>query len=161
MGGIIKTGGSWVSGAASLLGDRKNEVDYYDALARDADRQAQYTAAAAQRQATYLFKSAAERSRELYQNYRQTQGSQKTEMADSGLTGQSATVQTVLKNSRLQSLLDQEALKDSLQDALYENNLSAAERIYALTETASQYRSTAKNRGSLWKLGSHILDLFN
>ncbi len=161
MGGIWKAGGQVISSAASLLGDRKSEIDYYDALARDADRQARYTAAASERQATYLFKSAAEKGRELYENYRQTAGSQKTALAASGLTSSSATVQTILKNSRFNALLDQQALQESLQDALYENNVSAAERIYSLNETAAQYRRAAQNRGSWWKLGSNILSLFS
>lgn len=110
MGGIFETGGRLVSSAASLLGDRKAETDYYDSLARDADRQAQYAAEASRRQATYLFKSAAERNKEIYENYRQTAGEQKTALAASGLTSRSATVQTMLKNSRFNALLDEEAL---------------------------------------------------
>ncbi len=161
MGGVFKAGGQVVSSAASLLGNRKSETDYYNSLARDADRQADYTAAAAQRQATYLFKSAVDQGQELYQNYRQTTGTQKASLAASGLTGSSATVQTLLKNSRFNALMDQESLQESLQDALYENNLAAAERIYSLTQTASQYRSAAKNSSSWWKLGSSFLNLFN
>ena len=161
MGGIFKAGGQIISSAASMLGDRKSEVDYYEDLARDADRQAQYTAAAAQRQSRYLFKSAAERGRELYENYRQTAGTQKTSLAASGLTSNSVTAQTLLKNSQFNALLDQEALQESLDDALYENDLAAAERIYNLTQTAAQYRTAAKNRGSFWKLGNNILSLFS
>ena len=161
MGGILKTGGQVVSTAASLLGDRKSETDYYNSLAQDADRQANYTAQAARRQATYLFKSAAERGQELYDTYRQTAASQKTALAASGLTSRSATVQTMLKNSRFNALMDQESLQESLRDALYENDLAAAERIYSLTKTASQYRTAAQNRSSWWKLGNNILSLFN
>lgn len=161
MGGIFETGGRLVSSAASLLGDRKAETDYYDSLARDADRQAQYAAEASRRQAAYLFKSAAERNKEIYENYRQTAGEQKTALAASGLTSRSATVQTMLKNSRFNALLDEEALQESLDDALYENDIAAAERIYNLNETASQYRRASKNRGSFWKLGSNVLALFS
>ena len=161
MGGVFKAGSKIVSTAASLLGDRKSETDYYDSLARDADRQANYTAQAAQRQAAYLFKSAAERGQDLYENYRQTAGTQKAALAASGLTARSATVQTLLKNSRFQALMDQESLQESLHDALYENDLAAAERIYSLTQTASQYRSAAQNRSSWWKLGNNILSLFS
>lgn len=161
MGGLFQAGGRLVSSAASMLGDRKAETDYYDSLARDAERQAQYSAQAARRQATYLFKSAAERSKEMYENYRQTAGEQKTALAASGLTSRSATVQTLLKNSRFNALLDEETLQDSLHDALYENDAAAAERIYNLNETASQYRRASKNRGSFWKLGSNLLALFN
>lgn len=161
MGGVFRAGGKIISSAASLLGDRKSDMDYYEDLARDADRQAQYTAEAAQRQGEYLFKSAAERGQELYDSYRQTLGQQKTTLAASGLTSNSATVQTLLKNSRFNALLDQEALEESFQDALYENNVTAAERIYNLSQTASQYRSAAKNRGSFWKLGNNILNLFS
>ena len=90
MGGVFRAGGKIISSAASLLGDRKSDMDYYEDLARDADRQAQYTAEAAQRQGEYLFKSAAERGQEIYDSYRQTLGQQKTTLAASGLTSNPA-----------------------------------------------------------------------
>jgi hypothetical protein len=161
MGGIIKNTGQKASTALRLLGGQKSEADYYNSLASDADYQASYTWQATQRQNNYLLKSAAERSREIYKNYRQTLSSQKTALAASGRVGNSATEQAILKNSRLQALLDEEAVRSSLQDSIAENNLSAAERVRGLAESAAQYRKVAKDRTSLWTMGSNWLTLLN
>ena len=63
--------GLFLSGAAALTagvlkwGSRKAELEAYSLAASDYARQAAFTAAAQQRQAEYLFKTAAERRREL------------------------------------------------------------------------------------------------
>ena len=161
MGGVIKQAGSVVSSAVSVFGNRKAEKDYYKALARDANRQAEYVAAAGKRQAEYLFKSAAERSRDQYENYRQTLGNQQAALAFSGLNASSATVQTLLKNSRLNALLDEQALNTSLTDSLRENEIETNEKIRSLTETANQYKRAAKRSGAWWKWSNQLLSIFN
>ncbi len=161
MGGIVSSAGGKISSALSAFGSQKSGRVYYRALASDADYQAQAAADAAQRQGTYLFKSAAERSRDLYAGYRQTVSAQKTAMAASGLTNNSSTVQNILKNTRLGALLDQETLRANLNDALYENDNSAAERIRALNITAGQYRRMAKNSFSPWTVGGTWLSWLN
>ena len=82
-------------------------------------------------------------------------------MAASGLTNNSSTVQNILKNTRLGALLDQETLRANLNDALYENDKSAAERIRALNITAGQYRRMAKNSFSPWTVGGTWLSWLN
>ena len=161
MGGIIKNTGQKASTALRLLGGQKSEADYYNSLAADADYQADYVWQATQRQNNYLLKSAAERSREIYKSYRQALASQKTALAASGRMGTSSTEQAIMKNTRLQALLDESTLRSSLQDSINENNLSAAERVRGLTQTAKEYRNAAKMRTSLWTLGSNWLTLLN
>lgn len=161
MGGIVSSVGGAVSSALSAFGSQKSKRDYYRALAADADYQAQTTAEAAQRQGTYLFKSAAERSRDLYTEYRQTVAAQKTALAASGLVNNSSTVQNILKNTRLSTLLDEETLRSNLNDALYENDLSASQRIRALNTTAEQYRRSAKKSFSPWSVGGTLLSWLN
>lgn len=161
MGGIVSSAGGKVSSALSAFGGQKSGRDYYRALAADADYQAAYTRAAAERQGTYLLKSAAERSRDLYDRYRQVSAAQKTALAASGLTNDSATVQSILKNTRLSALMDEETLRSNLKDALFENDLSAAERIRALNATAGQYRRAAKNSFSPWTVGGNLLSWLN
>ena len=161
MGGVIKQAGYVVSSASSVFGNRKAEKDYYKALAQDANRQAEYVSAVGKRQAEYLFKSAAERNRELYENYRQTLGRQQTALASSGLNASSATVQTLLKNSRLNAQLDENALNDTLTDSLRENELENGEKIRSLTETANQYKRAAKRSGAWWKWSKQLLSIFN
>ena len=161
MGGIIKTTGQKASTALSLLGGQKSEADYYNSLAADADYQAGYTRRANERQNRYLLKSAASRSKEIYETYRQTLASQKTALAAAGRGSASATEQAILKNSRLQALLDEEYVRSSFQDQLIENNLAAAERVRGLSITAEQYRKVAKEKTSLWTLGSNWLTMLS
>ncbi len=161
MGGIVSGVGGKVSSALMAFGGQKSGRDYYRSLASDADYQADYTARAARRQGTYLFKSAAERSRDLYAGYRQTAAAQKTALAASGLANNSATVQSILKNTRLSALLDERTVQENLRDALQENDLSALERIRGLNITANQYRRAAKNSFNAWTVGGNILDWLN
>lgn len=157
MGGIVMGVGGKVSSALQMFGSQKSARDYYRTLASDADYQAAYAADATRRQGTYLFKSAAERSRDVYAAYRQTAAAQKSALAAAGLTSNSATVQSILKNTRLNSLLDERTIQDNLRDALYENEVSAAEKIRGLNITAGQYRRMAKNSFNAWTLGDGLL----
>lgn len=161
MGGIVSSAGAKVSSALAAFGSQKSGRDYYRTLASDADYQADAAQDAARRQGTYLFKSAAERSRDLYEGYRRTVAAQKTAMAASGLTNNSATVQNILKNTRLSALLDEETLRSGLNDALYENDAAAAGRIRALNVTAGQYRRMAKNSFSPWTVSGTLLSWLN
>ena len=161
MGGVIKQAGYVVSSAASVFGNRKAETDYYKALAQDAGQQAEYVSAAGKRQAEYLFKSSAERNRERYENYRQMLGSQQTALAAAGLNASSATVQTLLKNSRLNALLDESALNTALTDSLRENEMETREKVRSLNQTADQYKRASKRAGSWWKWSKQLLSIFN
>lgn len=158
MGGIISGAAEKTSSALQAFGGQKSGRDYYRALAADADYQAGFTAQAARRQASYLFKSAAERSRDVYAGYRQTAAAQKTALAAAGLSNNSDTVQRILKNTRLSALMDERTLQENLSDALYENDLSAAERIRALNASSAQYRRAAKNSLSGWSIGGTLLN---
>lgn len=160
MGGITSAAGGKISSALMAFGGQKSGRDYYGALAADADYQAAYTADAANRRAAYLFKSAAERSRDVYAGYRQTLAAQKTALAASGVRN-SATVQSILKNTRLGALADERTVRENLHDALYENDAEAAARIRALGASASQYRRSAKNAFSAWTVSGTLLDFFN
>lgn len=157
MGGIVSGAAAKTSSALQAFGGQKSGRDYYRALAADADYQADYAARAAQRQASYLFKSAAERSRDVYAGYRQTAAAQKTSLAASGLSNNSDTVQRILKNTRLSALMDERTIQENLLDALYENDASAAERIRALNVSSAQYRRAAKNTLSGWSVGGTLL----
>ncbi len=161
MGGIVSGVGGKVSSALAAFGSQKSGRDYYRGLASDADYQARAAADAARRQETYLLKSAAERSRDLYAGYRQTAAAQKTALAASGLTNNSSTVQHILKHTRLSALLDEETLRGNLNDALYENDAAASQRIRALNITADQYRRMAKNSFSPWTAGGTLLSWLN
>ena len=132
-----------------LRKQRASSTAYYN-QAEQAEYQAALVAAEAEKQNNYLLQSAAEKARQTYQNYLQTQATQQAQTAYSGLRGDSATVQYMRKNSRFQTLLQEQQLADQLQLSVYENNEAAAEQIRALKALAAQKR----RRGGKLSVGS-------
>ena len=65
IGGVLFTGGTILSTAASLLGKDAAEEDYYQSMAATAEAQAQQTQANAARNAQYIFEDAAYQNNEL------------------------------------------------------------------------------------------------
>lgn len=150
MGGIASFAQTALSTAGELLGNHSADSNYYKKMAQAADRQAAIVQDNARRQAEYLFKSASLENKRLNQQYAQTLGEQKTALAASGLGAGSATTQSILRNSRLNALMDEEAQRYNLNAAIYENNTVAAQQAWTLRDEASQYRRMRKNRTSLW-----------
>lgn len=128
----------------------------YRRRAAEAQNQADLIAAAAQQKNTYLLQSAAEQARNVYQNYRQTQASRQNNFAASGLRGDSATVQYILKNSRFQALLDEKALAAQLAGSVAQNNAQAAEKIRALKELALANRLASFKGSSGFGIGAAL-----
>lgn len=126
----------------------------YRNRAAQAQTQADLIAAAAVQKNNYLLQSSAEQARSVYQTYRQTLSSQQNQFAASGLRGNSATVQYILKNSRFQALLDEKALAAQLAGSVAENNAQAAEKIRALKEIAQANRLAAYKGSSGLSIGS-------
>lgn len=149
MGGIVSAAGTLVSSAAGMLGKNSAESRYYKDMARAADKQAQQVESNAYRQAEYLFRSAAYDNKQTRQQYNNTLAAQKTALAASGL-GSSATAQTILRNSRLNALLDEETQRYNLNTSVYENNVSAAQQASVLRDQAFQYRRARKSSSSWW-----------
>ena len=125
IGNVLTMGGSVVSTAASLLGNDTKEKKYYRSLAKTAEEQARQVEENARRNALYMMQEAGYESKQLSDSYRDLVGTQKTSLAASGLTGQSATAQLILKNSRLNAALDQERLAANLNRSIYENDTYA------------------------------------
>ena len=127
---------------------------------RNQAAQEEYQAALAAAQGaaknTYLLESAAEKSRSIYQTYQQKYAAEQAQLAAAGLHQNSATVQYVLKNSRFQALLDEKALSENLQTAVYENNRETAEQIRALKASALAKRKASQRGSSGWTVSSVI-----
>ena len=157
IGGVLFTGGTILSTAASLLGKDAAEEDYYQSMAATAEAQAQQTQANAARNAQYIFEDAVYQNNELLRDYSSLLGQQKTALAAGGLTSSSATTQMILKNSRLNALMDQEMLNDNLQRASYENNTTAALQAMQQRTHAQQYRRANRLRPSLWSQMGNVL----
>ena len=118
LGNVLFTGGSVLSTAAALLTDHDQEKDYYRSLAKMADEQAKQAQENAKKNTEYIFQDAGYQNRELGKDYAHLLGQQKTSLAASGLSAGSATVQKILKNSRLNALLDQEMLAEKRKRAI-------------------------------------------
>ena len=134
---------------------RTTQADYR-ARAQAADYQAALIAAQAQAQNTYLLQSSAQKARNIYQTYLQTQSARQTALAAAGLRADSATVQYMLKNNRFQALLDEKAVAAQLQSDVSANNAQAAEQIRALKSSAQAYLKSAYKNTSRWSLGTAV-----
>lgn len=149
MGGTLLLGGTVLSTAASLLNSDSREKDYYKSLATSADKQAAVTQETARRNASYIFEDAAYENTQLSRQYSALLGKQKTALAASGLGSGSATAQMILKNSRLNALLDQEMLSANMNRSIYETNTQAALQAQQYHSQAQQYREANRRRGSM------------
>ena len=142
-----------------MAGKNKSEREYYRAMAQAADKQAALQEAASKRQAEYIFRSAAQESTRLQQEYTAAQSAQKAAFAANGL-GQSATVQQIMQDSRWNLLTDQQTLRQNTADELYENNLSALLGVQAKRDEASQYRALSSRLSGSF-LSQYLQRLFN
>ena len=162
IGGLLFTGGSVLSTAASLLGSDAAERKYYRSMALAAKAQAEQIEQAAKRNTEYIFQEAAAQNSELARNYASLLGQQKTALAASGLNSQSATAQLILKNSRLQAQLDQEMLQQNMEREIYETNTQASMEALQYRLQAKQYNRARKNRsGFLARIGSAVSGLLS
>ncbi|MBR3632124.1 MAG: hypothetical protein IKN49_03560 [Elusimicrobiaceae bacterium] len=162
IGNVLTMGGSVVSTAASLLGNDTKEKKYYRSLAKTAEEQARQVEENARRNALYMMQEAGYESKQLSDSYRDLVGTQKTSLAASGLTGQSATAQLILKNSRLNAALDQERLAANLNRSIYENDTYAGLEAQQYRAQAKQYRQATKNKWSWWsKVGTAVSGFFS
>lgn len=165
MGGVIGsfvTGGNIVSTAASLLGSDAAEKNYYRSMAATAEAQAKQIEEAAQRNTQYIFEQAASQHHALRNNYEALLGQQKTALAASGINGQSATAQLILKNSRLNAQLDQDTLIENMNREIYENNTQASLEAQQYRTQAKQYKKLRRQRvGLLAKIGPAFGSMMN
>lgn len=143
MGGSITKHFPFVSTAASLIHSNE-DGKYYKQMAQIANLQAEQVLANNKRRSDYIFKSAVQQNNELARNYSTLLGQQKTTLAANGLGANSATTQAILKNSRLNALLDQETLQDNLDATLYENNAAASLEALNFRLRANQYNKVRR-----------------
>lgn len=146
--------------ALNFLATQKDAVDYYNTLVQDVHAQQALLLNTAARRAEYLFKSSAERNREVYQDYLLTAGQQRAAYGASGVGGSSATAQLLLKNSRLQEIINEQNLLASQQAQQAENDLALAQQLQQLNVAAKQYRQQIRPSFSFWKIGSGLFNLF-
>ena len=158
LGTVLFAGERVLSTAASLLGKDNDEEEYYEEMARIADEQAKQMQENAKRNAEYIFQDAAYQNTQLSRDYAQLLGQQKTALAASGLGKSSVTAQKILKNSRLNVLLDQELLNENMKRSLYEHNTTSSLQVQQYQTQSEQYRTAASlQKKNFWnRLGNTI-----
>lgn len=157
MGGIVTNTGKQVSTALSALSNRRKRANYYDDLASSASEQAQQNQAHLHEEETYLLKSAAERSREIYQKYRQQVAAEQTALAQAGLRSNSVTAQQLMKNARLAALSKSAEVQQEQETILNQKRQEAARREEELKRAEENNRKTARKMRSPWHF---MADLF-
>ncbi len=152
MGGIVTNTGKQVSTALSTLSSRRKRANQYDDVATSARQQAAQNQERLQEEETYLLKSAAERSREIYQKYRQQLAAQQTVLAQAGLRSNSVTAQQLLKNARLAALAKEDALQQEQTAALNQKRQEAAQREIELKRAEQEAKKAARKARSPWRV---------
>jgi len=155
--GIAEDMGKGISSLLKELNKQKSAASSARTLAQNQEYEAAYQAVAAEQQNNYLLQTAAEKARNVYQNYLQNQGSQRAKLGASGLRSDSATVQYMLKNNRFQALLDEQNIQEQLQSSVAVNNFESAEKVRALRAAAAENRRAASGH---FNLGTSLLRLW-
>ncbi len=157
MGGVVETAEKGLSSSLKEINTQKAARASYRAQAEEQEYQATLTAGAAERQQDYLLQSAAEKLRNLYQEYRRDIENRQAQWAAVGLRRDSATVQNLLQHSRFEVLLGEQKLSNQLQQDVSETTAQAAAQVRALKEGAAANRRAAQHSPSRWKLGASFL----
>ena len=160
MGSIVDNMGKGINSLLKTLEQQRRTEDSYRKSARADEYQAAVVIQGAYDQNGYLLQSAAEKARQVYQNYLQNTANQRAQVAALGLSSQSATVQNILKNNRFQVLLDEQNIAVNLQNNVLENNIQAAQQVRALKELAATKRRAERKGLSGWKLGTTLFSWF-
>ena len=156
MGGIVNAGKTYVSTASQAFKTRKQQVRYYtDKLAQTAAEKEALLAEDKARQ-SYLFRSAAERQRELYDQARHSAATWQSKAAKNGVTASSQTAQLVQDKARLQADRQTQQVQAQTQEEVSQQNRRTAERLNQLKKQEGLYRKMRNIKSSLWKLGKQL-----
>ena len=153
MGALISTSSNGVSTALAAFKRDRRARRAYEAASAEAARQAEQTAAAGRQEAEYLFESAAEKTRRLYRQAQAQAAADTAGFAADGLTPASASVDTLLKQNRLQAQLEHARLQDALQMQLGAQTQAVEQEVRALREQSARYGALSKRKSTWSKLG--------
>lgn len=161
MGGIMKLTGSGVSSAVAALDKsrtrRQNGAQEAEGLFAAAERIRE----AGEQQNAYLFESAAEKTRRLYDAVRAEAAAERTRFSAGGLSASSATLDTLLQQNRLQAQLKHAYEQDLLQAQLSANNQNIEEQVRALREQGTQMRAYSRRSSMFSKWGNVLHSWFH
>ncbi len=108
----------------------------------------------------YLFRSAAEKSRQAYENARAQLAAQQAQWATHGLTGQSATVAEKNMQVRLQQTQQEKQAQNTLQQAAAQEERNYKTAWQKLREALTFYRRASSKKSRWGSFGEAIGSLF-
>lgn len=161
MGGIITTGGPKIASALSEIAQQKSARKSYQSIVQDANKQAQALQLQQQQEQENLLRSSAEKRREQYQKFRQTQSEQQAALALAGLDGQSASVRYLVDNQKMQARLASQQADQELAKSLEEVRQKTEEQIRSLQTKAQAAQQTYRQSKNGWKLGSKFVSFLS
>ena len=161
MGGIIQSGRSYTSTALQALRQREKTNRYFTQAADKTKEELQQLLLETQLQNNYLFCSAAEKSRTLYEASRNQNSSWQTQWAGKGLDTSSATVQLLLDKNKLQAQQAQAKLAQQAQAQIRASERQSAQTAAALREEQAAQHRLANKKSTVWKLTKKLFSFFN
>lgn len=161
MGGVItQQAKTALSGASGSVRSSRARAREYERMAREQAAAADYAQARGEEEMNYLFESAAEKTRRLYAQAREQAAAARAAFAGGGVTGASATLDTLLNQNRLQTQLNQAYLQDKLQQELGTKEQLLSEQVRNLREKSAYYYGLSTKKSTLSKLGDAFLSLW-
>ena len=157
MGGIIQTGQTYVSTASQAFKKRKHQVAAYTENLAQTQQEKQQLFSENAQQNSYLFRSAAEKQRALYQQLNEALARRQSKLAKNGVTAVSPTAELVQNQAVLQAQLQREKQALRVQQELAQNDRQTAQRAGVLTRKEQAYRKGRNVKSALWKIGKQLL----
>lgn len=157
MGGIIQTGQTYVSTASQAFKKRKHQVEAYTENLAQTQQEKQQLFSENAQQNSYLFRSAAEKQRALYQQLNEALARRQSKLAKNGVTAVSPTAELVQNQAVLQAQLQSEKQALRVQQELAHNDQQTAQRAEVLTRKEQAYRKGRNIKSALWKIGKQLL----
>ena len=160
MGGILQTGQHYTSTAAQALKQRKKTNRYFTQQAQELTDRLRQTVQEQENQTNYLFRSLAEKNRQLAQYAREQASSLQADLARAGLDRSSATVQLLLEKDKNQAAAAREKEARSMAAQLNAAQAQTAEQAASLREEISQAHRRANKKSTVWKMTKKLFSWF-
>lgn len=161
MGGVTNQSAvKKVSTALKMLNTQKEHRQNYSALAEDAARNLQAVEQAYEHQSNYLFRSAAEKNRALFEQARLEASARLAKQAAKGIDARSATEQLIAQKQQHAVQAENAQLEAQTQKELAQQNQEKIAKTSVLRQKIYALKKLANQKGTLWKLGKQIRSWF-
>ncbi len=132
----------------------------YTSLIQETQEEEKKLRAAYEQNTAYLFRSAAERTRQAYENARAQLAAQQAQWASHGLTGQSAAVADETAQTRLRVAQQEKQTQRTLQESAAQEEQNYKTAWQKLREALTLYRRAARKKSRWGSFGQAVASLF-